>query len=872
MKTTKYQLKNGLTVILSPMHKSPVVSVQAWVRTGSADEQKNEEGISHFIEHLVFKGTQKFKTGEIAQAVEGSGGELNAYTSFDQTVFYVTISKSFSTLALSAISEMMGFPLFDATEVDNEREVVVEEIKRGLDSPSRQASQLFFSTAYEKHPYGIPVIGYEPNIRKWSAKKIESYFHSRYAPQNMFLVVTGDFEVSEMKKNILDHFGPIKPHAVRKSRSVKVPVAKKQKIKTLKTDLNDAYLYISFPIPHARHADVQALDVIGHALGQGDNSRLVKKLRLERPVVNSISASAWTPQQEGAFLISATLSVENLEETLRTISDELLRLCQDGITESELQRSKTALSAEEIYGVETVDGLSRKVGSGEFYFRSPDYYNQQLSRIQKLTKAQVNAVIKKYFIPEKMTAILTSKRDQKESHQMLTTFGQNLTTLFRKPPTTLKTQKIKEMKTKPGTQKLTLDHGMRVYLRQMPGINSLTLRSASLGGTRGILSTQQGLAELLTRVWTSSTEKRNEQQIISLCDETALGISAYSGRNSFGLNMDCLTQFFDQSTGLFEEFLLMPKFDQTYFDREREVMLHQIAAKNDHPTSVMGRLFYETLFHGHPYSFDTLGTKESLNQIQTGNLAAYLGQHLTSKNFHLCVVGDYQESKLMKWLTHVDKQMAHFEYQKPQFKLAARNENKFVYSHMKKEQSHMMVGFYGLKLDDAERDVFEVMDTILSGMGGRLFQELREKKSLAYSVATQKFYGVEAGFFGSYIGCSPDKVDTALSMMLEEFYKLMTVSVSDEELARAIQNVIGSNDIELQKKSAIANSILFDEIYGLNSDLNFQAEKRFRQIKKEQIKSLANRLFSQHFVCALVGPQDFKSKEKMGGHWDGLVA
>ncbi len=872
MKTTKYQLKNGLTIILSPMHKSPVVSVQAWVRTGSADEQKTEEGISHFIEHLVFKGTRLFKTGEIAQAVEGSGGELNAYTSFDQTVFYVTISKSFSHLALSAISEMMGFPLFDPTEVDNEREVVVEEIKRGLDSPSRQASQLFFSTAYQKHPYGVPVIGFEPNIRRWSAKKIESYFHSRYAPQNMFIVVTGDFEISEMKKNIQQHFGAIQSHKVRRSKSVKVPVAKKQKVKTVQTDLNDSYLYLSFPIPHARHPDVEALDVIGHALGQGDNSRLVKKLRLDKPVVNSISASAWTPQQEGSFLISATLSQDNLQETVDVIAGEIVRLVQDGITEAELQRSKTALSAEEIYGIETVDGLSRKVGSGEFYFKNPDYYSHQLARIQKLSKSQVNAVIKKYFVPEKMTATLTSKMDQKTSEKMLSDFGAKLIEQLTKAPPVLEVKKGKQGKAKQTTQKITLDHGVRVYLRHMPGINSITLRSASLGGTRGLTSAQQGLSELLTRVWTSSTAKRNEQQIIAFCDETASAVSAYSGRNSFGLNMDCLTQFFEPSVMLFEELLLSPKFEQTYFDREREVMLHQIVAKNDHPTSVMGRLFYETLFKGHPYSFDTLGTKESLGMLQTSNLSAYLGQHLTSKNFHICVVGDYHEAKLMKWLTKIDQSFAHFEYQKPQFKLSARSENQFVYAPMKKEQSHMMVGFYGLKLDDDDRDVFEVMDTILSGMGGRLFQELREKKSLAYSVATQKFYGVETGFFGSYIGCSPDKVDTALTMMLEEFHKLTTVLVSDEELARAIQNVIGSNDIELQKKSAIANSILFDEIYGLNSDLNFQAEKRFRKITKQQIMALAKRLFSQHFVCALVGPQDFKSKEKMGVQWDDLAS
>src|SRR4029078_6893869 len=176
----KFQLKNGLKVLLVESHKSPVLSIQMWVKTGSADEKKGEEGISHFIEHLVFKGTRKFKVGEIASSVEAAGGELNAYTSFDQTVFYVTISKEFENVGLEVISEMMGFPSFDEKEINNEREVVIEEIKRSNDSPHRQASRLLFSTMYKKHPYGIPVIGYAENISSVSRDTLVNYYHGRY--------------------------------------------------------------------------------------------------------------------------------------------------------------------------------------------------------------------------------------------------------------------------------------------------------------------------------------------------------------------------------------------------------------------------------------------------------------------------------------------------------------------------------------------------------------------------------------------------------------------------------------------------------------------------------------------------------------------
>ena len=177
---SKYQLSNGMNVILAQSKKSPVISAQVWVKNGSADEQKGEEGLSHFIEHLLFKGTEKYKVGEIAKLVEGAGGHLNAYTSFDKTVYYMTLSKEYLSESLDMLSQMIGYPQFDKVEVDNEREVVVEEIKRGMDNPGRIASRAMFETVYKKHPYKKPVIGYERVVRKSSVKKIKSFFEERY--------------------------------------------------------------------------------------------------------------------------------------------------------------------------------------------------------------------------------------------------------------------------------------------------------------------------------------------------------------------------------------------------------------------------------------------------------------------------------------------------------------------------------------------------------------------------------------------------------------------------------------------------------------------------------------------------------------------
>ncbi|MEK6554104.1 MAG: pitrilysin family protein, partial [Bdellovibrionota bacterium] len=337
---TKFQLKNKMQVLMIESRKSPVVSVQMWVHNGSADERKGgEEGISHFIEHLVFKGTKNYKVGEIAKTVEGSGGELNAYTSFDQTVFYVTISSQFSEVALSVINEMMMHPQFDPQEIENEKEVVIEEIKRSNDSPHRQASRLLFEGFYKKHPYGIPVIGYEENIRKMTPKQIVSYYETRYIPSNMKLVVVGDFNSSEMKKKIIERYDiPMK----RKLRVAKRTVEKKKskgEILVKPSTFKETFAYMVWPLPNGYHKDIPALDILAMVLGHGESSRLMRSIKMEQHLVNSVGASSYTPKDPGLFGISASMNGDNLEKYLIEVKKELVTFFKSGITQEELSRA-----------------------------------------------------------------------------------------------------------------------------------------------------------------------------------------------------------------------------------------------------------------------------------------------------------------------------------------------------------------------------------------------------------------------------------------------------------------------------------------------------------------------------------------------------
>ncbi|MFN7262835.1 MAG: M16 family metallopeptidase [Pseudobdellovibrionaceae bacterium] len=860
----KYQLKNGLKVILVQSHKSPVVSVQMWVRTGSADETKGEEGISHFIEHLVFKGTEKFKVGEIASQIEGSGGELNAYTSFDQTVFYVTISKQFEDVALDSISQMMGSPLFDASEIENEREVVIEEIKRGQDSLGRRASQLLFSSAYRGHSYGIPVIGYEKNVRSWSKKKIKDYFESRYVPRNMFLVVTGDFEKTSMKKKVEKFFLPFRDLKVKSKKRKAVPAWPKGKISVEKTEFEQSILYFSWPAPKIGHKDVAALEVMSLILGQGESSRLVQRLRIQEPLVNSIGAGVFSPQQAGLVMLSSGLNHDKLSVSLQAISETVADFLKYGVSEAEVQKARINLESDKYYSAETVDGWARQVGEAEFLVGNPKAFEAHNKEIRKVTVKDVLRVAKKYLNPKSALVTYVTNGDKVEAEKILKT---GLKNFAMKSASVVSTQEKgdrslklsgKQKRIKETGLKITEWSGVRVLLYPIESTHTVAARAVMLGGTRAEEKGEAGLTELLGKTWLSGTHRRNEYQLSAEIERLAAGVSPLTGRNSIGVGAEGLSFFEPQLADLFFDCLVNSTIPTDVVEREKIIQLEQIKSKKDNPSQICMRNFSRLLYPSHPYGNDMLGDAELVKSFTQIRVKDLLKKHLKRGNLTLVVSGAFNESIWREALESVFESIpqgkkAHIEhtYQPP-------TQSQKVFELSKKEQSHLVLGFSGLKMNDPDRYALHIIQSVLAGQGGRLFLELRDKNSLAYSVAPLRMEGVERGSFGAYIGCSPEKTEKALRMMREEFEKLVQDKVSNDELERAQRYLVGRHDIDLQRTSAIASSLIYEDIYDLDAQETFQAAEKYFAVTAQDVQRVAERIFTQPEVISVVGPVDIK--------------
>ncbi len=865
--TTKYQLKNGLNVVLIENRKSPVVSVQLWVKTGSADEKKGIEGISHFIEHLVFKGSEKFGVGEMAQAIESSGGVLNAYTSFDQTVFYVTISSQFVDSGMEVISEMIGRPRFDEQEINNEREVVIEEIKRALDNPYQQASRQLFSTLYKRHPYRVPVIGYEENIRRVPKKSILNYYNARYVPQNMNLIVVGDFNPTEMKKKVASFFEPIARHKLLKVRRSGEIAHKTPLISVKKSQFAESFLHIGFCTPGAKHKDSVALLALAAILGQGDSSRLIHQVRNTKRLVTSIGASVFSPKESGFFAISASLDGKYLDEALAEITAVVGEIIQSGPTADELKKTIRQMESEKFYSMESVDGQAGLFGHFEFIFSNYKEFDRILKETSTLTTADIQRVARKYLNPRTVAVSYLAPEEEALSQNKIKKWQTNFVREFAawRKKAQLKTKRLSGagIKWSPSRQiatrkpqKYVLSSGARVVGRQIVGSPVTSVRIGLLGGLRFEPRDLLGANELLARVWPSGTQSLTEHELNVEIENMASSLGGFGGRNTVGLSATMLKPYFSRVVEVLSEVFIDPRLPEDAIDREKILMKEQLKTRNDKPSQKCLLAFMRLMFDGHPYARDPIGENADVERLSRAPIARYLAGLKNPANLVISAVGDLD---LQSFAKHLEEELKIFSGESvsdQDLEMPDLLTNKHEYSFLDREQSHIAIGYRGLTFEDQNRHSLEVMQALLSGQGGRLFVELRDKKSLAYTVSPIRMDGMEPGYFGAYIGCSPEKGPLAVKMIIENFQRLTEEKVNARELERAKRYVLGRHDISRQHTGAVADAFLFDELYGLQFDESEHFSERIQSVDAESIQKLARKIFSKPFVLSVVGRKD----------------
>ncbi len=840
-------------MVIQEDHSAPVVAIQYWVKAGSRTESDREAGITHLIEHMIFKGTPSRPVGEVARAIEAVGGVINAYTSLDYTVYHVTIASRYALLGLETLTDAVRNPLFDQSELELEKKVVLEEIRSGEDRPAVRLHRGLFAKVYEVHPYRRPIIGFPETVSSFSRQDLMEYVRRLYVPQNVILIVAGDVERDAILfevRRLLEDWSPSPPEA---PTPVAEPTQERMRTLVMREEASEAHMLLAFPVPAVTHEDVPAIDLLAMILGEGKSSRLERTVRSERGLVYSIGASSYTPQDPGVFLVHAAMDPQRLREALPVILEQVFRLGRERVLQAELETARINVEAGLVRAKETMEGKARIMGQFQLLYGDLRQEQAYIEAIQRVTLADMERVARTYLRPERLTVavLLPAASAVEVSPSEMERLAQEA---FSGPAVD------------PGKQGGTggdavhrevLENGLTVLVKESHDAPTVSIRAVFLGGTRYETPANAGIGALFSQMLTRGTKLRSAEKLARDVESLGGSLQGFSGRNSLGLNADFLSRFFQQAMEILSDVLLEPSFDPQELEKERTLALAALRREQDQPSSMVFRLFAETLYRVHPYGLRRLGTVESIQALGREDLQRMHRELLQPENCVLAIVGDVSVEEALRWSRRYLGQWRGGGFRPPNVPQEPPLRGIRVVRHpLPKQQTHIVLGFPGTTLQGADRFPLEVLDAVLSGQGGRLFRELRDRQGLAYSVTSFSQVGLDPGYFGTYIATSPENVEAAIQGLKNELERVGTGDITEEELERAKRYVIGTYEIGQQGHAAQAMTMGLDERYGLGFDFGKRFVRAIEGVTREDVVRVARKYIRMDgYVLAIVGPE-----------------
>ncbi len=831
----KYVLGNGLTVVIRPNPSSPVVAVQAWVKAGSTTEVAARAGMSHILEHMAFKGTKRRGVGEIAREVEGVGGEINAYTSFDQTVYHITLSGRFLENALDILADTLGNSVFDPAELARELEVILEEVRMNEDNPGRVVSKALFREAYKVHPYGRPVIGFVDTIRKTTRDDLLAYFHANYVPGNMVLVIAGAVDPKTSRPLIERTFGQLPPGSAPDVARPAEPPQKELRVVVKEKDARRAYLEMGFHGPSMIDPDVYAWDLLSMILGNGETSRLYRGVKDSKGLVDSVSASSYTPRDPGLLFVDGTLSPEKARAAIEEILLDTFRMAAAPPAGTELARAKTSTETDFLFSLESQSALARHVGFYETTLNDPAFERTYLRKIRAVTAEDVQAVAKKYLSPENLTVsiVLPAGQGGTLPEDTVRTIA-----LDAYAAATAPTPKAEKKRT---VVKEILGNGIRVIVREDRAVPVVAVQAGFLAGVRGEPEGKGGVSGLTAGMLVKGTSHRTAREISEAVENMGADLSGTSGRNSFGLQGKFLQRDFEKGFRLFAESLLEPTFPPEELEKKRIETLGALKQQKDQLAQATILLFLGAQYGGHPYGRNPLGTENSVRAMTAGDLKAYYDRWADPRNMVIAVSGDIDAEEALAAVRRAFGGMPPRPAYAPLGALPVPSHDRIVRVEERrdKQQAHFVIGYTGARFTDPDRYALDVLGSALAGMGGRLFVNLRDRKSLAYSVTSFSSEQVDPGFFAFYMGTSADKLDGAITDTLAEIADVKKGGVTRDEFERAKKWMIGTYEIGLQSNGSYADKMVYNELYGIGYEETFTAPEKIAAVDLADVNRLA---------------------------------
>ncbi|MDR1778010.1 MAG: insulinase family protein [Desulfovibrio sp.] len=829
---TLTRLPNGLTVYIIKDSRFPLVCTRLYVNTGSGRETPAQAGISHLLEHMVFKGTDHRPKGQVARDVEALGGYINASTGFDKTTYIADMPSAHWRVGMDVVRDMAFQAAFDAGELEKEKEVVISELEIGEDSPMRRLFEEMQTAALANSAYGRPIIGYRDSVRAVSVADLKEYVARWYQPQNIQLLVAGDIEPGEALAHAQALFGGLR-------NSTPLPdmpdvnlddAAGSPRVAVRQGPWKKVYLGLAFPVPGLRDARSADLDLAAFLLGGDETSLFRKKYLYEKQLVDSISVQNMSLEHAGLLTVTARLDPENLLPFWSEFTRDLANLKTAAFSREAVARAAFNLEDDMDRAAETLSGLAAWKGTVQFSLGGEQNERNMRFALRTAVAGRLQRALDDWIRPEQARLrILAPQEAMLPDMEALLDGNWPAKPRVNAPQTQAQAEK---------PERLDLGDGRAVILIPDRTVPYISLNLMMPGGNALTDARDQGLAALTARLLTDGCADLDAQAVNAFLSQRAAGLEAKAGLQTFSVSLTGPSRFQDDYHSLLADALGKPRFDKAELQREAKMMKSAIRQREDNPMAYLFTKLNTFLFsENHPYGYDNLGTPQNLDRFTQDDVRSFWARQ-SAQRWTLAVAGDFNRNavlEMVKTLPLPDKTV--LSTKEPDW----GKERRLTLNLPGRNQAHLLQIFKAVPLNDRDAPALLLLQEILSGQSGLLFSSLRDEQGLGYSVTA--FYRAMplAGYLAFYIGTNPDKLEQARQGFAQTAAYLRTELLPEASLKAAGNRLWGEYHRNRQRLAARAGEASTDAVLGYPPDFHGKLIKKAQTLTPADVRDAARR-------------------------------
>ena len=840
-------LPNGLRVLVRRDPSAPVVAIVTYVSAGYFDETDDVVGIAHVLEHMYFKGTPTRGVGEIARQTKAVGGYLNAATIYDHTSYYTVLPASSFAAGLDVQFDAYANSLIDSAELARELEVIIQEAKRKEDNPGAVATETLFELLHDRHRIRRWRIGREAGLRKLDRDAMTTFYRNFYHPGNTVLVVVGDVDPGEALREITARYG-----ALPAGTPVRVPGPMEEGVAGFRYrewtgDVGQTQLAFGWRTPATLDPATPGLEVLSTVLGAGRASRLYRAVR-EQKLASSVSAYDYTPTSLGVFVVHAEAPPERAAEAAQAIWAQLRDVRDNGVSDAELLRARRVYESRWVRRLEDMEGQANYLAEWEA-LGSWELGERHFERMLSTPADAIVAVMRRYITEDRAALLAYRPRSAPEVAPDAESLRARLRDARKDPLAPSNAievgqnggapRAITKERVEAGVHVYRLASGVPVLVRPRPGSLITYMGVFALGGASAETLDTAGRTLLMARTALKGTSRRTAVQIAEAGEMLGGSVGAAVGGETLGWSISVPAAHAAAAMELLADVAQHPTFEDSALETERAIALSDLATLEDDMYRYPMRLAVMAAFAGHPYGVPALGTDASLRSHTPADLRAWHRDHFLHAPNVIGIVGGDDPDAMAGMVARHFGELTHAPA--PVLAVPAWTRQPVVaVERREKAQTALVLTWAGPARNDDARYDFAMLAGVASGLGGRLFEELRDKQSLCYTVQAFPSERRVAGTFNAYIATSPEKEDAARAGLLLELGKLRDDLVAHDELLRAQTYAIGVHQIRQQSGGAVLGEIADAWLFGTLAELE-QHEAKVRAVTSSGIRATAQR-------------------------------